>query len=87
MFYAVHGNQTGDFIPRVQNIFLKNVKVKNGGKYGVLARGYATSPIENILLDDVVIDKTDSIYSLKNVKNIKFINSYINGRQLKSIKN
>ncbi len=87
MFYAVHGNQTGDFIPRVQNIFMKNIKVKNGGKYGILARGYATSPIENVLLDDVVIEKTDSIYSLKNVKNIKFVNSYINGKQLKSIKN
>ncbi|TPG38504.1 glycoside hydrolase family 28 protein [Flavobacterium pectinovorum] len=87
MFYDVYGSQSGNFIPAIKNISLENIKVKNGGKYGILADGYAASPIENITFKDVVIEKTDSVYSLKNVKNINFISTYINGKKVESIKN
>nr|WP_264538023.1 glycoside hydrolase family 28 protein [Flavobacterium sp. N1736] len=87
MTYNVYGSQTGNFIPVVRNISLENIKVKNGGKFGVLADGYAESPVENITLKNVVIQKVDSVYSLKNVKNINFINTYINGKKVESVKN
>lgn len=82
MFYNVYGSQTGNFIPTVRNINLENVKVKNGGKYGVWAEGYAESPVENITLKNVKIEKVDSVYLLKNVKNTNFINTYINGKKV-----
>ncbi|SEO61888.1 Glycosyl hydrolases family 28 [Flavobacterium sp. CF108] len=82
MFYNVYGSQTGNFIPIVRNINLENITVKNGGKFGVLAEGYAESPVENITLKNVKIEKADSVYSLKNVKNINFINTYINGKKV-----
>lgn len=87
MFYNVYGAQTGSFIPTIRNISLENVKVKNGGKYSVWAEGYAESPVENITLKNVVIQKTDSIYLLKNVRNINFINTYINHKKVESPKN
>ncbi|MCD0468890.1 glycoside hydrolase family 28 protein [Flavobacterium sp. JAS] len=87
MFYDVYGSQLGNFIPAIKNISLENIKVKNGGKYGILADGYKESPIENITFKDVVIEKVDSVYSLKNVKNINFISTYINGKKVESIKN
>lgn len=87
MTYNVYGSQTGNFIPVVRNITLENIKVKNGGKYGVLADGYAQSPVENITFKNVVIQKVDSVYSLKNVKNINFINTYINDKKVESSKN
>ena len=87
MTYNVYGSQTGNFIPVVRNISLENIKVKNGGRYGVLADGYAESPVENITLKNVVIEKVDSVYSLKNVKNINFINTYINDKKVESSKN
>lgn len=87
MFYNVYGSQTGNFIPVIRNINLENVKVKNGGKYGVWAEGYEVSPVENITLKNVVIQKVDSIYKLKNVKNINFINTYINDKKVEPIKN
>ena len=87
MFYDIYGSQVGNFIPTIKNISLENIKVKNGGKFGILADGYATSPIENITFKDVVIEKVDSVYSLKNVKNINFINTYINDKKIESIKN
>ena len=87
MFYNVYGSQTGNFIPTIRNINLENVTVKNGGKYSVWAEGYKESPVENITLKNVKIEKVDSLYLLKNVKNINFINTYINEKKVESIKN
>ncbi|OXA78529.1 Pectate lyase superfamily protein [Flavobacterium aquidurense] len=87
MFYNVYGAQTGNFIPVIRNINLENINVKNGGKYSVWAEGYKESPVENITLKNVVIHKVDSIYKLKNVKNINFINTYINEKKVEPIKN
>lgn len=87
MFYNVYGSQTGNFIPVIRNISLENINVQNGGKYSVRAEGYAESPVENITLKNVVIKKVDSIYLLKNVKNINFINTYINDKKVESSKN
>lgn len=85
MFYSFYGNQTGPFIPVVQNIYLENIKVKNGGQYGILAKGYKVSPIKNITLKNIVIEKVDTIYSIENIENLKFENTYINGKLMKSI--
>lgn len=87
MFYDAYGNQTGDFIPVVQNIYLENVKVKYGGKYGILAKGYKESTIKNVTLKNVVIEKVDTVYSLENVENLKFENTYINGELMKNLNN
>ncbi|TDW48026.1 polygalacturonase [Flavobacterium sp. 270] len=82
MFYNVYGSQTGNFIPTIRNVSLENVTVKNGGKYSVWADGYKESPVENITLKNVKIQKVDSLYLLKNVKNVKFIDTYINGNKV-----
>ncbi|MDP3945774.1 MAG: glycoside hydrolase family 28 protein [Lutibacter sp.] len=87
MFYDAYGDQTGDFMPVVQNIYLENVKVKYGGKYGILAKGYKESTIKNVTLKNVVIEKVDTVYSLKNVENLIFENTYINGALMKNLNN
>lgn len=83
MFYNVYGNQTGAYLPVIRNINLENIRVKNGGQYGVLAKGYEQSPILDVTLKDVTIEKADTAYSLENVKNIRFINTSINGKLIK----
>lgn len=84
MFYGIYGNQTGDFIPEIKNINLENITVKDGGQYGVLAKGYKESPISNITLKNIKIEKVQEPYSLENVENIKFVNTYINGILMKN---
>lgn len=79
MFYSVHGNQNGNFIPTVQNIFMENITVKNGGKYGILAKGLENSPIKNIVFKNVTIDKVETKYSLQNVVELQFFNTTMNG--------
>jgi len=83
MFYAIYGDQSGTFIPVIRNVSLENVKVKNGGKYAILANGYEQSPIENVSLKNVTIDKVETNFSLKNVKNIHFKNTKINGKKIR----
>jgi polygalacturonase len=86
MFYNVHGNQNGTFIPRIENIFLENIKVKNGGKYTILAKGYKDSHIKNITLKNVTVENVKQPYLIENVDNLKFINTYINGKLVKDQK-
>lgn len=87
MFYNVYGNQTGNFIPRIENIYLENITVKNGGKYSILAKGYKESPIKNITFNKVTIDKVGTPFSAQNVENLKFIDTYINGELIKNTQN
>lgn len=79
MFYGSYGNQTGDFLPQIMNVNLENINVKKGGKFGILAKGYADSPISNINLRNVTIENVEVPYSIENVINIDFIDTYING--------
>lgn len=84
MFYATYTNQTGEFIPEIRNIVLENVNVKNGGYYGILAKGYESSPITNVTLKNVKIEKVDEAFSLEHVSNLKLIDTYINGSLMQS---
>ncbi|MBM1105786.1 glycoside hydrolase family 28 protein [Aurantibacter crassamenti] len=84
LFYGIYGTQEGSFMPEVDNINLENIQVENGGQYGILAKGYAEKPIQNITFKDVTIKKVDSTYALENVKNLNFINTTINGVVMKS---
>jgi polygalacturonase len=86
MYYTVHGNQEGKFIPRIENISLENVKVKYGGKYSILAIGHKDSKIKNITFNNVKIEKVDQNFSIENVENLNFINTSINGEFMKNLK-
>jgi polygalacturonase len=85
LFYSVHGNQEGNYIPRIENIVLENITVKNGGKFAILAKGHKTLPINNILFKNVVIDKVKTNFSVQNVENLKFINTTINGIKIEKL--
>jgi polygalacturonase len=87
LHYGVHGNQTGNFMPQVQNIFIENSTVKNGGLYGILAKGHKGYPIKNIRFQDVTIEQVETDYLIENVEGIKLINTYINGHLMESPKN
>jgi polygalacturonase len=84
MFYATYNDQKGDFIPEVRNVTLENIEVKNGGYYGILAKGYPESPIENITFKNVKIEQVDEAFSLENVKGLRLIDTYINGELMQS---
>lgn len=87
MFYSIHGNQTGNYIPIVKNIFLEDITVKNGGKYGILAKGLKVSPIKNIVFKNVTINQVETKYSIENVENLRFQNTKMNGNLINNPSN
>lgn len=80
--YAIYEDQDGDHIPEIRNIHLKDVTVKNSGKYGILIRGREEAKVENITFENVTIDKADTIMSVENSEPVKFVNTTINGEKL-----
>ncbi|MCI5083078.1 MAG: glycoside hydrolase family 28 protein [Saprospiraceae bacterium] len=84
MFYATYNNQQGEHIPNVRNIQLEKINVKNGGYYGILAKGYQESPIKGITFKEVIIEKVDEAFSLENVEGLRLIDTYINGELMQS---
>lgn len=78
MFYE----DSGTYVPTVRNIEVRNMKVENGGKVGVLLEGYEQSPVTNIRLIDVKINSVEDAYEFSNVKDIEFENVEINGEEI-----
>jgi polygalacturonase len=76
MFYE----DTGSFMPVIRNIEVKDMKVRNGGKTGVLLEGYPESPITNFRLINVEIDSVKTPFTLKNADEIQGKNVKINGK-------
>lgn len=87
MNYAIYGNQKGNFLPEIRNIFLENITVKDGGKYAIYADGLANSKIKNIFLKNVTIEKVKENFYVKNVDNLNLINTFINGSKAVYINN
>lgn len=84
MRYATYNNQEGNFLPVVRHIKLEKIRVKDGGFYGILCQGLPGSPIQDITLKDVVIEKADEASSLEYVENLRLIDTYINGALVQS---
>jgi polygalacturonase len=84
MFYVAWDDPIGTFIPEIRNIYLENIQVENGGSFGILAKGFEQSPIQNVTLKNVTINKVGQPYSIENVKNLKLIDTYMNGILIES---
>ncbi len=78
-YYAIYANQEGNFIPTIKNIHLVDVEVENGGEYGILIKGRAESPVENVSLTNVHIKGAKTPLSVENSQPIIFKNTTING--------
>lgn len=82
MNYSVYGNQTGNFIPEVRNIFLENIKVDDAGEYAIYADGLKNSKIDNVVFKNVKIKKVKQPFSLKHIENLKITETYIGNKKI-----
>ena len=78
-YYGIYANQEGDFMPTIKNIHLEDVQVENGGKFGILIKGRAESPVKNVTLTNVHIKGAETPLSIENSDPIVFKNTTING--------
>lgn len=80
MFYF---KETGDYLPVVRNIQMKNVTSKNS-PYAVYINSDEKYPVENIVIEDCVFDNVKKGNLLKGYKNLEFKNVTVNGEQQKT---
>jgi polygalacturonase len=73
---------SGSYMPTIRNIEVKNMKVRQGGKYGVRLEAYKESPIQNFRLINVVIDTVKTPYKFNNTTDVRFQNVIINGQKV-----
>ncbi len=73
---------TGNFMPIIRNIEVRNMTVEQGGKVGVLLEGYPESPVQNVRLINVTIKGAKTPYKFNNAKDIQATNVTINGEKV-----
>ncbi len=78
--------ETGSHMHEIKNIVLENITVENGGKFGILSKGYEEKTIDNITLQNVTIKKVESPYYLEGINKINFYQTYINGKLIENFK-
>jgi polygalacturonase len=78
MFYE----KPGKHIPIIRNVWVENVNVKDGGKYGVSINAYESSPIENLRIVNSNFDGVETPLKANYVKDLKFENLKVNGQVL-----
>lgn len=76
MFYEKPGN----FIPTIRNIWVENLTVEEGGKYGLLSAAYRVSPVQNVRFVNVDIRGVEIPMKVDYIKNLQFENVRINGQ-------
>lgn len=82
MHYSVYGNQTGNFIPKISNVYLENITVKDAGKYAIYADGLENSKIDNVVFKNVKIETVKEPFNLEHIINLKVIDTYINNKKI-----
>lgn len=78
-FYGFYGEPEGPYLPKIKNIHLENIRVKNGGKYAVMIDGRPQFPVSNITIKDFFVEKVQEAFKIKDAEPIKFKNTQING--------
>jgi len=76
MFYEKPGN----FIPTIRNIWVENLRVSDGGDYGIFVNAYQQSPVENLQVVNSSINGVKEPLKIDHVKDLHFSNLTINGK-------
>lgn len=74
MFYT----PPGDYMPTIRDIVVKNLHVKNGGKYGIRVHVYEESPVKNLKVINSTIKGVEVPIKVDYVKNFQLDNVTIN---------
>ncbi len=75
MFYEKPGN----FIPAIRNIWVENVEVAQGGKYGIYIHAYKESLVENLTMVNCNIQGVKIPLQVDYIKAMELKNVLING--------
>ncbi|RYD79764.1 MAG: glycoside hydrolase family 28 protein [Sphingobacteriales bacterium] len=75
MFYE----QPGNFMPTIRNVWVENMNVANGGKYGVFVNAYKESPVQNLRIVNCNINGVKIPQQIDYATGVEYENVTING--------
>ena len=78
MFYE----KPGDFMPIIRNIWVEDMVVERGGRYGVLANTYEESPVRDFRMVNVTMNGVKTPIKANNVQNMVLTNVVIEEKEL-----
>lgn len=70
MFYE----KPGDFMPTIRNIWVENLEVEKGGKYGILVNAYEESPVRDFRMVNSTLHGVGTPIKANNVHNMMLQN-------------
>lgn len=76
MFYE----KPGEHIPTIRNIWVENLEVTDGGKYGVLSAAYESSPVSGLTMINCVINGVEEPFKVDHMEGVKLQKVTINGK-------
>jgi polygalacturonase len=76
--FLYENGDMGNFTPTVRNIYINNIRSKKS-QYAIYLEGYERSPITNLIIKDCDFQGVLENNYLKNYKNLKMHNVFING--------
>ncbi|WP_310586696.1 glycoside hydrolase family 28 protein [Telluribacter sp. SYSU D00476] len=79
---TMYYEDTGNHMPTIRNIDVRNMTVKKGGKTGVRLEGYPESPIQNVRLTNVTIEGVEQPYLINHATGLHTTNVTINGEKV-----
>jgi len=82
MFYEKPGNH----IPTIRNVWVENLKVKDGGKYALMVAAYEESPVTHLRMVNCDIRGVDEAFKVDHIKDLVFENVKINGEKVEAPK-
>jgi polygalacturonase len=75
-------NPKGKYLPSFRSIFVENVNVKNGGRYGIDIIAFKESPVRDMYFKNIVIDSVGSCLNMDYYENIRLEEFYCNGTKV-----
>ena len=78
MFYE----KPGDFMPVIRNVWVEDMVVERGGRYGVLANTYEESPVQDFRMVNVTMHGVETPIKANNVHNMVLTNVVIEEKAL-----
>ena len=65
-----HGEGSGEHPSKISDVTIKNVYCKSASNTGIVIEGFPTKKVENVVLDQITIEKATNGLTLTNTTNV-----------------
>lgn len=79
--YYYEEGEKGEWLPLVDNVKIRNLKVENAGKV-FMVRGFENDPIQRVSIENMAVESAQGIGVIENIAGLTITQSSVNGKPL-----